>query len=203
MGDSSKHNSVIQWVRRNKTGLAAILISLNLCGCSCLIALVGLGFYLDANPPFATPSQTPTRTQVIIVTRTGITPPPTLTALPTYTPTPSPTIPERLATISIDTDTPSPTPSTLIELIDFTGRIHRGDNARLIIKTLPGNSCSIVYKTPSGNTSKAQGLDPQIADSEGICAWEWVIGTNTHPGIGRVIIYVGEEQASFPITIEE
>jgi hypothetical protein len=41
--------------------------------------------------------------------------------------------------------------------------------------------CSVTATYKSG-ASTATGLEPKVADTDGIVAWSWLVGTNTTPG---------------------
>jgi hypothetical protein len=76
-----------------------------------------------------------------------------------------------------------------------------GGVASVTVQTSGGASCSIVYVTPAGTTSSAQGLVPKTAGPDGIVSWTWNIGSRTKPGIGTVTVTCGAASASTPITI--
>lgn len=203
MQEMSSINRLARWMTRYKTAIYIIL--------SCLITFtsticcISIGYLIMINTAEIPPSATPSRTQVVIITRTGIaslTQRPTETFLPTYTTTFTPEIQTPALT---DQATPSATviPEIPIELIYLTERAIIGNNANIAIRTLPDKSCSIKYTTPAGAISKAQGLKSKISDVEGYCSWEWVIGSNTKPGTGHIVIYVEESIAEYDIFIEE
>jgi len=143
--------------------------------------------------------------------------------------TPTPTAPVRAATIEIPTDaptqiptdiptnTPAPTetpiptntlqaatntPITGIQLVQFSEIVYAGEEASLSILTAPGSVCSIIYLTPGGNISEAEGLGDKIANDAGTCLWVWLIGINTDPGVGSVTVTAGEYSQSWEITIK-
>lgn len=61
-----------------------------------------------------------------------------------------------------------------------------GDTASLVVRAPPGATCSISYTTPAGTRSTARGLIPKTASANGQVSWNWVIGSSTRPGTGRV-----------------
>ncbi len=142
-----------------------------------------------------------------IITITNITQPTTSTV--TVTPTVMLTPIITLSPTITPTTTPSPTltntsPSVSFTLIHLTSPIARGDQASASIQTVPGVVCILEYHTPSNNVSGAQGLGDTIADHQGICSWSWLIGINTTPGEGEVIIRVADSPVQyFPIIITE
>ncbi|GIW06376.1 MAG: hypothetical protein KatS3mg060_1181 [Dehalococcoidia bacterium] len=76
-----------------------------------------------------------------------------------------------------------------------------GGIAAVSVQTSPFASCSIVYFTPAGTRSTAQGLVPRTADSQGRVSWSWVIGTATRPGTGTVTVTCDGVSATTGISI--
>lgn len=96
----------------------------------------------------------------------------------------------------------APPSATGFILTQLTSPVARGGNASATIQTGAGVACSIGYVTPSGNRSTAQGLVPETADGNGICAWTWKISSTTKPGTGTVTITAGGSAQSIPIVIQ-
>ena len=86
--------------------------------------------------------------------------------------------------------TATPAPAVASSGVTFTsvqgGR--PGQYASVSVTTSPGASCSIIYVTPYGTVSQAQGLFAQNADSHGNVSWSWKIGTTTYAGTGTVTV---------------
>lgn len=101
---------------------------------------------------------------------------------------------------------PSPTiaaaKTTPFKIIKLTSPVKRGAKAKLIIQTVPGAKCLLVYRTPSGHVSTAKGLGKVNADAKGRCTWKWVISTSTKPGTGQLIITANKETQRKPIIIK-
>src|SRR5207253_4489854 len=76
-----------------------------------------------------------------------------------------------------------------------------GGRAIVVAQTAPGASCSIVYQTPAGTSSAAQGLGAKIADASGMVSWSWDIGPSTSPGTGTVAVTCDGAGARTPIEI--
>jgi hypothetical protein len=93
----------------------------------------------------------------------------------------------------------SPVPVTIVK---FTKAVERGGKAAVIIKTTPGATCFLAYRTPSGRLSTTRGLGKKIANRQGLCRWSWNIYRETHPGIGSVTITVNGVDKKYPITIK-
>jgi len=74
-----------------------------------------------------------------------------------------------------------------IEIKSATSYIGRGYNATLTAQTLPDADCSITVYYKSG-PSRAQGLYPKKADSNGNVSWTWKVGTTTTPGSWRIVV---------------
>ena len=95
-----------------------------------------------------------------------------------------------------------PPTSSAYEIIEFTTPVRVGGTARVVIRTTPGATCLLSYKTPAGTQSTASGIGTKTADSKGNCTWKWKIGTGTKPGIGYVYIAVDGVGQNHQITIK-
>jgi hypothetical protein len=77
-----------------------------------------------------------------------------------------------------------------------------GGTASVAVHTTPFAHCSIIYTTPQGNDSTAQGLGPRDADGQGTVSWSWKIGIKTTPGDGVVNVTCnGNQRVTSPIHI--
>jgi hypothetical protein len=95
---------------------------------------------------------------------------------------------------------PSPMPVANVRFLAVNGASVNG-TASVSVQTTPGAACSIVYVTPAGSTSTAQGLGSKYADANGQVYWSWKIGSNTHPGTGKVSVTCGGTRITSEITI--
>jgi hypothetical protein len=66
-----------------------------------------------------------------------------------------------------------------------------GGQASATIKTDPGVQCIIVYTTPSGTVSNAEGLGSAPASGDGTITWSWEISPGTNVGIGQIAVTCG------------
>lgn len=105
------------------------------------------------------------------------------------------------------TDTPivsAPTataaPALSIAVVSLTSPASRNSNATLVVRTTAGANCAIVVNYKSG-PSKAQGLGPETADSNGRCAWTWKVGGNTTRGTWSITVTVSLNGQSNSISI--
>jgi micrococcal nuclease len=73
-----------------------------------------------------------------------------------------------------------------LEIVSVTSPTAPGSTATLTAKTLPGAACTITVYYKSG-PSKAQGLVPKNADSNGMVSWNWNVGSKTTPGSWRIV----------------
>lgn len=92
-----------------------------------------------------------------------------------------------LVLIAVAWGTPRPASAADVWFDTIEGG-YPGDYAYVGAWAPPGALCSIVYITPRGNRSTAQGLYTHRADRDGWIEWSWFIGTNTIPGWGRVTV---------------
>lgn len=145
--------------------------------------------------PAAISSATATVTVILAETLTAL--PPTITNTPvptqTYTLRPAAT-PQPSATKT------APGPGTQ-ELVSLTSPVSPGYYASITVKTNPGAGCSITVYYKSG-ASKAQGLDPIIADSNGLCSWTWKVGARTTPGTWSISVTTGGVTQRYPLVVE-
>jgi hypothetical protein len=68
-----------------------------------------------------------------------------------------------------------------VKLVSLTSPVSPGNPATITVSTTPGANCLITVFYMSG-PSKAQGLFPQSADTQGQVSWTWLVGSNTTPG---------------------
>jgi hypothetical protein len=115
----------------------------------------------------------------------AVSPPPPFTAAPSNTQAPQTTF-----------------TASGFTLTQLTSPVGTGGTASATIQTGAGAACSIGFVTPSGSQSTAQGLAPETANGNGVCAWTWKISSNTKPGTGTVTITANGATQSFPIVIQ-
>ncbi len=76
---------------------------------------------------------------------------------------------------------PSATPAYGFVVLEMPQTIYWDDMITVTILTVPGTDCLIQYFGTNG-LSHAKGLEPQIADANGICSWAWkqaeILGKN-------------------------
>src|SRR5439155_667585 len=68
-----------------------------------------------------------------------------------------------------------------VKLVSITSPVSPGKDATITVHTAPNANCQITVLYKSG-PSKAQGLFPKSADSQGQVSWTWRVGSNTTPG---------------------
>lgn len=111
------------------------------------------------------------------------------------------TAPRTTPTLSRPAPTATAAPSVQIEFLRVAGAAP-GGRASVTIRTDPvGVTCDIRYRTPMGEESEAQGLEPGTTRGSGTYSWEWTVGVNTQPGTGRVIVTCADAEASSEIEI--
>ena len=129
----------------------------------------------------------PTSTETPIATDTPIpTVTPTQMATPTLTPRPTttPTVPP---TFTPSSPTAKPLPTAGITLVSLTSPIAKGANATLAVRVVSGTTCTpgVMYKS---GPSKARGLEPKTAGSDGRVSWTWNVYDKTTPGTWKVTV---------------
>jgi len=97
--------------------------------------------------------------------------------------------------------TSAPASSSGLESISVTNPVSQGANATLIARTTPGASCSITVYYKSG-ASKASGLEPHTADSNGSVSWTWKVSNNTTPGNWRIVVNCNNVIKEIPFTVQ-
>jgi hypothetical protein len=135
----------------------------------------------------------PTSTEAPIATDTPVpTVTPTQTATPTLTPRPTttPTVPPTFTTVPptrVSSPTAKPLPMAGITLVSLTSPIARGANATLTVRVVPGATCTpgVMYKS---GPSKAQGLEPHTAGSDGRVSWTWNVYDKTTPATWKATV---------------
>jgi hypothetical protein len=106
------------------------------------------------------------------------------------------------ATIDAQGRVPRGTPSVMstVTITNVKGAI-LGNMASVSIHGPPNTQCTIMYFTPAGTDSTAQGLIPKTTDASGNATWSWTIGTFTRPGTGHVVVMCGDAKAIAPIRV--
>lgn len=78
-----------------------------------------------------------------------------------------------------------------VKFVAVSSPVPRGGTAIVTIQTLPRTPCVITVFYRSG-PSKASGLVPKVADSQGRTTWTWKVGTRTTPGQWPIRVECGE-----------
>jgi hypothetical protein len=92
-----------------------------------------------------------------------------------------------------------------ITQVSLTSPIRHGRVASIEIRTAPNALCTIAVIYKSG-ASRAKGLSPKQAGSQGSVAWSWIVGTRTTPGTWPIIVNCslgnrqGKLETSFDVT---
>ena len=116
------------------------------------------------------------------------TPTPTPTPIPTATPTPTPTVTATPTPTPISTPTPAP-PTTAPPPAALSVAITQATYGFVAAHTLPGATCSVRARLPSGNYSEAQGLQvPATAGSDGNVSWSYGTTSRTTKGTGTYFV---------------
>ena len=68
-----------------------------------------------------------------------------------------------------------------VKLASLTSPVIHGNDATIAVTTAANANCQIIVLYKSG-PSKAQGLIPKSADSQGQVGWTWKVGSRTTPG---------------------
>ena len=79
----------------------------------------------------------------------------------------------------------TPSPRVAAEILEIPARACLGEVITLSLRTVPGNKCNAVFW---GRDKHVTELPTQIADSEGICSWQWEIPSNAPPE--GVVVYL-------------
>jgi hypothetical protein len=74
-----------------------------------------------------------------------------------------------------------------VKLVSLSSPVSPGNPASITIKTVASARCQITVQYLSG-PSKAKGLIPQEADSQGQVTWTWLVGSRTTPGTWPIIV---------------
>jgi len=74
-----------------------------------------------------------------------------------------------------------------VKLVSVTSPVSPGDDATITVQTAPGATCLITVRYKSG-PSKARGLSPKAADSQGRLSWTWRVGSRTSQGTWPITV---------------
>ena len=86
-------------------------------------------------------------------------------------------------------------------LVRLTSRVHPGAYATMIVRSKAGLRCSITVYYKSG-PSKAKGLEPKTAGTDGRCTWTWKVGTTTTPGTWRIVVATGAITRTYSFVVK-
>ncbi len=140
---------------------------------------------------------------------------PSITILPISTLISSPTnvpslTPSAIPTHSLESlrgKLPSATPAHGFVLLEMPESVSLNDMITVTIFTACGAKCSIQYFGTTGGLSHAAGLEPQIADANGVCSWTWKQamgdkGAALLPITGRINITANGEWEPYFLIVE-
>jgi len=74
-----------------------------------------------------------------------------------------------------------------VKLVTLNSPVSPGHTTSIVIETAPHASCQISVQYKSG-PSKAKGLVPKRADSEGQVNWTWWVGARTTRGVWPITV---------------
>lgn len=80
-----------------------------------------------------------------------------------------------------------------IKVISLTSPVSPGNPASMTIKTVANAGCRITVQYLSG-PSKAKGLAPKTANSQGQLTWTWLVGSRTTPGTWPIVVTCSKGQ---------
>ena len=86
-------------------------------------------------------------------------------------------------------------------LVSLTSPVHPGAYATIIVRSKAGLHCSITVYYKSG-PSKAKGLEPKTAGTDGHCTWTWKVGTTTTPGTWRIVVVTGTVTKTYSFVVK-
>ena len=85
------------------------------------------------------------------------------------------------------TEPEQPPVETTLTLDDASAQVIAGDGAHVRVYGRAGEQYRIKVYLKSG-ASSAKGLEPKIADGDGLITWEWKVSSRTTPGDYRIVI---------------
>lgn len=112
----------------------------------------------------------------------------------------NPTTPTQPSNPTTPTQPSTPTVNKL-SVISLTSPVTQNEHATITVKGTPNKSYSITVMYKSG-PSTAAGLEPKIADSNGVVSWTWKIGARTSEGKWKITISGDGQTVSTYITVQ-
>jgi len=87
------------------------------------------------------------------------------------------------------------------EVVKITNDVQVGSEAQVLIRTQPGQVCTIRYINPGGIDETLPSPLFQIAGDDGLCGWRWQIQQKTPTGTGTLYLAANGEtiQAFFRV----
>ena len=96
---------------------------------------------------------------------------------------------------------PGPAQRDALTITSLTSPVLLNHSAKLVAKTVPGETCHLRYTTPAGVDSSVDGLGNAKASYEGVVSWTWRIRGGTPAGTGLVHVTCGSETLAARIVI--
>lgn len=87
-----------------------------------------------------------------------------------------------------------------VEILTVRGGVPN-TRADVTVRTEPNASCNLVFTTPDGAESAAQGLGDKAATGNGRVSWSWQLAADLTPGTGTVIVTCDGVSVESPIEI--
>jgi hypothetical protein len=145
--------------------------------------------------PIPLASQPAVATQTIPTVYSSLT---TLSVIPSSEPSAIPTH----SLESLSDKLPSVTPAHGFVVLEIPQSVPADGLITVTIFTSSGAECLIQYRGPNG-LSHAAGLEPQIADANGICSWTWKqsMGNKLAEGTGRITITAYDEWETYDVVV--
>ena len=155
---------------------------------SCVLCLLTFAACNLTRPLSPTPAPFTSQLITAVPSTPTITPSPTTLATATAVPSVTPSTIPTHSLERLKDKLPSATPVYGFVVLEMPQTVYWDDMITVTILTAPGTDCLIWYFGTSG-VSHAKGLEPQIADANGICSWTWKQAT-----------ILGKTEGSLPLT---
>lgn len=89
----------------------------------------------------------------------------------------------------------------LNELVSLKDNLQVGDEAEIVVRTQPGQTCTIRFINPVGVDEALPVSMYQQASEDGICAWRWRLSPTVPEGMAAIIFSAGGQTESYFIRI--
>lgn len=97
---------------------------------------------------------------------------------------------------------PEKTANSSNELVSLNDNLRVGDEAEIVVRTQPGQICTIRFVNPAGVDEALPISMYQQSGEDGLCSWRWKLSPTIPEGMAAIIFSAGGHTQSYFIRIK-